>query len=107
LKVLVADDDLHVLPMYSQILRREGFAIITAKDGSDAVSKFINERPEIVILDKNMPKYTELQAASEILTMRQSTRVIILTSDMEVLQEAEAIGGRSVPSQANFGKEID
>ncbi|MDH2901914.1 MAG: response regulator [archaeon] len=88
----MADDDDDLRTMYCQVLKSRGLAVISARDGSDAVSKFINERPEIVMLDHNMPRYSGLQAASEILALRPSTKVIMLTAASEVLREAEACG---------------
>jgi CheY-like chemotaxis protein len=90
--VLVADDDDHLRTMYSKVLKGSGFETISARDGRDAVSKFIEERPDIVMLDYAMPKYNGLEAASEIRAMRPSTKVIMLTAYSEVLREAEALG---------------
>lgn len=88
----MADDDDGLRAMYCQVLKSSGVAVIGAKDGSDAVSKFIDERPDIVILDNEMPKYSGLEAGSEILAMKPSTKLIMLTGDGNALQEAEAIG---------------
>jgi DNA-binding response OmpR family regulator len=92
LKVLVADDDPRLLALCCQVLNKSGFVVHSAVDGNDAVSKFIRERPEIVMLDNEMPGHSGLEAATDILQMRPSTKVIILTADSKVLPEAEALG---------------
>jgi DNA-binding response OmpR family regulator len=92
LKVLVADNDPHLLALYCQVLNKSGFVVQSAVDGNDAVSKFIHERPEIVMLDNGMPGRSGLEAARDILQMRPSTQVIMLTGDSKVLPEAEALG---------------
>jgi two-component system response regulator (stage 0 sporulation protein F) len=92
MKVLVADDDSILSAIYTLILRRANITVITANDGWEAVSKFIDERPEVVILDNKMPKYTGIEAATKILAIRPSTKIIMLTSDSKALQDAESVG---------------
>lgn len=54
-KVLVVDDDLHILDLYSEILSKAGFEIATAEDAIGAVTKFQEFKPALVVLDVDMP----------------------------------------------------
>jgi CheY-like chemotaxis protein len=54
-KILVVDDDVVVQKLLSQILEREGYQIISAKDGIDAMLLVRKERPDLVVLDIMMP----------------------------------------------------
>jgi len=53
--VLVADDDADILRIVEINLRLEGFEVVTARDGPDALAKAIAVRPDLVLLDVRMP----------------------------------------------------
>jgi len=92
IQVLVADDDRDLLEIYSRALRDSGFDVLLATSGNDAVSRFIESRPEVIILDYRMPQGNGIEAAGQILAMKPSAKIIMLTADGTVLEEAERIG---------------
>jgi DNA-binding response OmpR family regulator len=53
--VLVADDDADILRFVEINLRLEGFEVVTARDGLDALAKAVTVRPDLVVLDVLMP----------------------------------------------------
>jgi hypothetical protein len=53
--VLVADDDADILRIVEINLRLEGFEVVTARDGPDALAKAVAVRPDLVLLDVHMP----------------------------------------------------
>jgi DNA-binding response OmpR family regulator len=53
--VLVADDDADILRIVEINLRLEGFEVVTARDGPDALAKTVAVRPDLVLLDVRMP----------------------------------------------------
>jgi two-component system cell cycle response regulator len=53
--VLVADDDADILRFVEINLRLEGFEVVTARDGPDALAKAAAVRPDLVLLDVQMP----------------------------------------------------
>jgi len=53
--VLVADDDADILRFVEINLRLEGFEVVTARDGPDALAKVVAVRPDLVLLDVQMP----------------------------------------------------
>jgi CheY-like chemotaxis protein len=53
--VLVADDDADILRFVEINLRLEGFEVVTARDGPEALAKVIAVRPDLVLLDVQMP----------------------------------------------------
>ena len=53
--VLVADDDADILRVVEINLRLEGFEVVTARDGPDALAKAVAVRPDLVLLDVRMP----------------------------------------------------
>ncbi len=65
-RVLVADDN-SVDRMYlSNILRKEGYEVLQAVNGQDAVEQFAEHRPEIVLLDVIMPEMDGMEAGRRI-----------------------------------------
>jgi two-component system OmpR family response regulator len=65
-KILVVDDDPNLLNLSATILRREGYEVVTAVDGEDALAKVEQEKPELVVLDLNMPKLNGFEVLAEI-----------------------------------------
>ena len=53
--VCIVDDDDNVRDIYSTKFKREGFAVVTAKDGEEGLSVIKKERPDVVVLDLQMP----------------------------------------------------
>lgn len=55
-KILLADDDPDVIEIVSMLLEDEGYEIVAAKDGAEALEKIKEENPDLVILDLLMPR---------------------------------------------------
>jgi DNA-binding response OmpR family regulator len=54
-KILIVEDNIVILTMQKQIFEMEGYEIITAQEGMDALKKVHEESPDIVLLDVNIP----------------------------------------------------
>jgi DNA-binding response OmpR family regulator len=78
MKILVVDDDPSLLDTTAHALRCEGFNIIVASDGSQALRRWEGDHPDLVLLDIWMPRMNGLEVCRKI---RQSSRtpVIMLT----------------------------
>ena len=55
-KILIADDEPDILEILKFNLDNEGYEVITAKDGDEAIEKARRTKPDLVILDVMMPK---------------------------------------------------
>jgi CheY-like chemotaxis protein len=55
-KLLVVDDDLYIKELYEEILKDEGFEVVTAADGEEALGKLRLGGFDLVLLDIMMPK---------------------------------------------------
>jgi two-component system, OmpR family, KDP operon response regulator KdpE len=64
--ILIADDEPQIRRVMRATLSAQGYSIVEAKDGQEAVIKFRSERPDLVILDMNMPGMSGLEACREI-----------------------------------------
>ena len=54
-KIIVIEDDPHILKLISQTLQREGYEVVTATDGSEGLRKVRETHPHLVILDISLP----------------------------------------------------
>ena len=55
-KVLIADDEPDILEILKYNLEKEGYEVITAKDGNEALDKARISQPDLIVLDMMMPK---------------------------------------------------
>jgi len=60
-KILVADDEAHILHVVSMKLRNAGYQVITAVDGEEALELCTAERPDLLITDFQMPFLSGLE----------------------------------------------
>ena len=60
-KILVADDETHILHVVSLKLRNAGFHVITARDGQEALETAQLEKPDLIITDYHMPQLSGLE----------------------------------------------
>ncbi|MBI2325030.1 MAG: response regulator transcription factor [Chloroflexi bacterium] len=56
MKLLVVDDDRDLVELLDYALRREGYEVARAFDGESALGSFERDRPDLVVLDLNLPK---------------------------------------------------
>lgn len=65
-KVLVADDESHILSVVSLKLRNAGFEVICAHDGEEAFEMAVNEKPDLLITDYHMPGLSGLEVCQRL-----------------------------------------
>ena len=74
-KILVVDDDSHIRQVVQFALAKAGFEVIEASDGQQALERFKNAAPELIVLDITMPETDGLAVCREI---RKTSDVPIL-----------------------------
>lgn len=81
-KVLIADDEPDILEIIKYNLSVEGYEVITAKDGSEAIDKAKATRPDLIILDIMMPRKTGVEVCEYLRSQPefQETLIIFLTA---------------------------
>lgn len=128
-KVLIVDDDEHIVELIKLYMDKEGFDTVTANNGKKAVELFKSEAPAIVILDVMMPEMDGWQVCREIrrvsnipiimLTAKGETFDKVLGLELgaddymvkpfepkELLARVKAVLRRSDTKESNAGKEI-
>ena len=79
MKILAVDDDLELLRLIAFALRQSGYLVVEAQDGPSAMSVFERERPDLVILDVNMPRLNGFEVLKRIRAGGSPTPVMMLT----------------------------
>lgn len=90
-KILLVDDDLTLLEMYEDRLKAEGFEIIQATNGEEALARLRENKPALVILDIMMPKVNGFDVLKNIRSDNdfKDTPVIILTALIQDVDRAQ------------------
>ncbi|KHD35849.1 PhoB family transcriptional regulator [Clostridium acetobutylicum] len=82
LKILVVDDDIEILNLVSIYLSNEGYEIIKATNGCEAISKINNEKPKLVILDVMLPDIDGIEVCRKI-REKLNVPIIILSAKVQ------------------------
>jgi twitching motility two-component system response regulator PilG len=90
IKVMVVDDSVTIRRTAETLLKREGYVVITADDGFEALPKIVDNRPDIIFLDIMMPRLDGYQTCSVIKNNRlfRETPVVMLSSKDGVFDRA-------------------
>ena len=81
LRILVADDNPSVVQMVRTLLELQGFEIVgLAADGSEAVALAQTMRPDVAVLDLDMPQVNGLDAARQLRAVCPATHLILLSA---------------------------
>jgi len=88
-KILIAEDDPLIRNLFKEILIRNGYDIIEAVDGEDALIVYdkLHKKPDIIIVDFRMPKINGLELTQEILSRDPNSNIIMVTGDPAMNQE--------------------
>jgi two-component system KDP operon response regulator KdpE len=88
--VLVADDEVRITKLVSLALREQGFRVVTAESGTDALQKAEEYRPDVVVLDIVMPDLDGIEVMRE-LQERRPVPVILLTAKGSTSDKAQGL----------------
>ena len=93
-KILVVDDEPLFRKMQRRFLVGEGFSVVEARDGDEAIIAYKNQRPDVVLLDVRMPGKDGLETLRELKANDPEARVMMLTADCDedVIDRAWADG---------------
>ncbi len=95
-KILIAEDDLFISEVYFTKLSSENFDVVLVDNGEDALAKFEEVQPDVVLLDILMPRMDGWEVLNKIRQKKQaeSAIVIMLTNvgDKDAIDKALKIG---------------
>ncbi|MGB9277345.1 MAG: response regulator [Terrimicrobiaceae bacterium] len=89
-RVLLVDDDRSVLDALGSVIESEGFELVSAADGRQAVEKFRLQPADIVLLDLSMPVMGGMDALERLRTINPFLPIIIITARSDAYPIATA-----------------
>jgi len=104
-KVLIADDEPDIIEILKYNLDKEGYQVITAKDGNEAIDKAQLTQPDLIVLDMMMPKKNGMEVC-EILRAQvafKDTLIMFLTA---LSDEATQLKGFSTGADDYISKPV-
>jgi len=93
--ILLVDDDLTLREMYEERMKAEGFSIIQATNGEEAIKKARESKPNVILLDIMMPKVNGFDVLKELKSdpEMKNIPVIVLTA---LIQDVDRIQGKKL-----------
>lgn len=97
MKILIVDDDVTNRMVLSAYLKKDGYAVVLAKNGLEAIDIFLTERPDLILMDIMMPVMDGYEATKKIKSMMTDKfiPIIFLTAmtDEKALSLCVEVGG--------------
>jgi len=91
-RVLLADDEFHMRAFIAALLKKIDCEVVgQATNGAEAVALYREKKPDLLLLDVNMPVKTGLEALQEICAEFPNARIVMLTSVVDEQQVAQCI----------------
>ena len=78
--VLIVEDDNNLRMLYQEELTDDGYKVITASDGREAMQKVQEQKPDLVVMDINMPVMDGLDTMSRLIEIDRSVPIVIHTA---------------------------
>ena len=89
------DDDIDIVNLFEHFLKLRGHRILgKAYDGEEAISVVANltQKPDIILMDHRMPQISGLQATKSINNSFPDIKIVVVSADMKVEQQAKDNG---------------
>jgi len=93
IRLVLADDHRMILEGLEQLFKREpDFEVVaTATNGEDALAAVKRHRPDVLVLDVNMPRGNGMWVLRQLQPLRLPTQVVLLTASLEEEEVVEAV----------------
>jgi DNA-binding response OmpR family regulator len=89
--VLIADDDRDIVRFVALNLRLEGFEVIVAGDGQDALDKALGTQPSLILLDTMMPRMDGYEVCSRLRDERPDSPIPVIMLTAKSLEADRAM----------------
>lgn len=90
-KILAVDDQADMRWFLTHLLREQGFEVVTAEDGEQALERFKQEAPQVVLLDLKMPRLDGMRTLEQIKGTAPEVPVIVITAYGDVPSAVQAM----------------
>ena len=87
---MIADDAEDAREMYGEYLTLQGYRVVTAADGADAVQRALTARPDIILMDLQMPRVDGWEAIRQLKTDRRTASIPVVAVSAHAQDAARA-----------------
>jgi two-component system response regulator (stage 0 sporulation protein F) len=103
-KIMIVDDQAGIRVLLQEVFKKEGYHILTAGSGDQALKFLKEEDPPLVLLDMKIPKMSGLEILHRMMQMKPNLKVMVMTAygENELVREALRDG-----ASAHFSKPFD
>ncbi len=105
--ILIVDDDLQIQKLLKQILEKEGHETMVAADGLEAMRKYKQKRPDLLITDIVMPKKEGIELIMELKQLEPDVKIIAMSGGGQVDAETYLAMANKLGAKATIGKPLD
>lgn len=88
--VLLTDDNADMVELVELVLKRAGYSLITAGDGNKAVEAALKHKPDLVLMDLNMPNMNGFDATRQLRQKGFTNPIVVLTASESEQDRAKA-----------------
>ena len=102
-KILIADDEPNILISLEFLMKREGYEVLLARDGQEALDLLRREHPRLLLLDVMMPRKTGFEVCQEVRNDDElrATLILVLTAKG---RETDIVKGLALGANAYMTK---
>ena len=91
LRILVAEDEAALREILTEGLRDEGFEVVTATDGVEALERYRSDGPfDVLLLDEEMPRLTGRRLLTQLREQGERVAVILLSGNLDLSEQEQA-----------------
>ena len=105
-RILVVDDEAAIRFTLRTLLERQGYAVMTAASGVDALERIERYRFDLLLLDLIMPGLSGLEVAQQAQTLQPAAAILLLTGS-DLLEDVDLTGYDYMPKAASPEDVVD
>jgi len=90
-RILLVDDQRAILELFEDYLRIQGFDVVTASSGTEALARLEGDHPDVILLDVRMPEMDGIETLKRILARSPGVGVLMVSGNDDVILAKEAI----------------
>ena len=104
-KILIVEDDQNLRLTLTELLRMEGFSVVTARDGDEGYLQAMAHQPDLVITDMQMPDMNGAEMIEHLRHIVPSVKIIALSGSYGGIRDANRLVGSQQTIEKPFSLE--
>jgi two-component system, NarL family, response regulator DegU len=107
-KIVIADDNEEILDLYKELLEMEFDVVAAAHDGPELLNAFKSFKPDVAIIDINMPEMSGFEVTRRIIEEDHNARIILLSAhkDRSMVEKGFSVGAKGFVLKITAGDDL-